>query len=290
MPIKTEGHAHHLVRRAKTVRGELSFRMICAPAFDYGRASHKVEMQRGEVLFTSEATDGLALRLRTSVPVKIENGAAVAEFKLAAGETAAFVLENAAESHGGAGNPDYVAAAFKETMNFWRGWIRKSSYKGRWREMVNRSALALKLLTYAPTGAVVAAPTFGLPEEIGGGRNWDYRYTWIRDASFTIYGLMRLGYTEEAAAFMSWIENRCHELKPDGALKIMYGMDGRHELIEETLPHLGRLSPAPLRFGSAMAPAAQLQLDIYGELMDSVYLYNKFGEPISYDLWQISSG
>jgi hypothetical protein len=139
------------------------------------------------------------------VPALSENGAAVAEFKLAAGETAAFVLENAAESHGAAGNPDYVATAFKETMNFWRGWVRKSSYKGRWREMVNRSALTLKLLTYKPTGAVVAAPTFGLPEEIGGGRNWDYRFTWIRDASFTMYGLMRLGYTEEAAAFMSWL-------------------------------------------------------------------------------------
>ena len=152
MPIKKEGRAHHLVRRAKTVRGELSFRMICAPAFDYGRAGHTVEAQRGEVLFTSEAADRLALRLRTSVPVKIENGTAIAEFKLAAGETAAFVLENAAESHGAAGNPDYVAAAFKETMNFWRGWVRKSSYEGRWREIVNRSALTLKLLTYAPTG------------------------------------------------------------------------------------------------------------------------------------------
>ena len=184
-----------------------------------------------------------------------------------------------------AANPDYVAAAFKETMNFWRGWVRKSSYKGRWREMVNRSALTLKLLTYAPTGAVVAAPTFGLPEEIGGGRNWDYRFTWIRDASFTVYGLMRLGYTEEAAAFMSWIEDRCHDCSPDGALQIMYGLDGRRELIEETLPHWeGYAGSSPVRIGNGAA--GQLQLDIYGELMDSVYLYNKFGQPISYDLWQ----
>jgi GH15 family glucan-1,4-alpha-glucosidase len=285
MPIKEESHAHHLVRRAKTVRGELSFRMICAPAFDYGRAGHTVEAQRGEVLFTSEATDRLALRLRTSVPVKIENGAAIAEFKLAAGETAAFVLENAAESGGAAAHPDYVVAAFKETMNFWRRWVRKSSYKGRWREMVNRSALTLKLLTYAPTGAVVAAPTFGLPEEIGGGRNWDYRFTWIRDASFTLYGLMRLGYTGEAAAFMSWIEDRCHDASRDGSLQIMYGLDGRRELIEETLPHWeGYARSSPVRIGNGAA--GQLQLDIYGELMDSVYIYNKFGQPISYDLWQ----
>jgi GH15 family glucan-1,4-alpha-glucosidase len=285
MPIKEESHAHHLVRRAKTVRGELSFRMICAPAFDYGRAGHTVEAQRGEVLFTSEATDRLALRLRTSVPVKIENGAAIAEFKLAAGETAAFVLENAAESGGAAAHPDYVVAAFKETMNFWRRWVRKSSYKGRWREMVNRSALTLKLLTYAPTGAVVAAPTFGLPEEIGGGRNWDYRFTWIRDASFTLYGLMRLGYTGEAAAFMSWIEDRCHDASRDRSLQIMYGLDGRRELIEETLPHWeGYARSSPVRIGNGAA--GQLQLDIYGELMDSVYIYNKFGQPISYDLWQ----
>jgi GH15 family glucan-1,4-alpha-glucosidase len=285
MPIKAEGRAHHLVRRAKAVRGELSFRMICAPAFDYGRAGHKVEAKRGEVLFTSEAADRLALRLRTSLPVRIENGAVIAEFKLAAGETAAFVLENAGESQGAAADPDYVVAAFKETMNFWRRWVRKSSYKGRWREMVNRSALTLKLLTYAPTGALVAAPTFGLPEEIGGERNWDYRFTWIRDASFTVYGLMRLGYTEEAAAFMSWIEDRCHDCSSDGALQIMYGLDGRRELIEETLLHWeGYAGSSPVRIGNGAA--GQLQLDIYGELMDSVYIYNKFGEPISYDLWQ----
>jgi GH15 family glucan-1,4-alpha-glucosidase len=285
MPIKTEGHAHHLVRRAKTVRGELSFRMICAPAFDYGRAGHTVEAGRDEVLFTSESEDRLALRLRTSVPVKIENGAAVADFKLAAGETASFILENVAESQGAAANPDYVVSTFKETMNFWRRWVGRSSYKGRWREMVNRSALTLKLLTYAPTGAVVAAPTFGLPEEIGGVRNWDYRFTWIRDASFTLYGLMRLGYTDEAADFMSWIEDRCHDCSHDGALQIMYGLDGRRDLIEETLPNWeGYAGSSPVRIGNNAA--RQLQLDIYGELMDSVYLYNKFGEPISYDLWQ----
>ena len=284
MPIKAEGHAHHLVRRAKAVRGELSFRMICAPAFDYGRAGHKIEVKHGEVLFTSEAADRLALRLRTSLPVRIENGAVIAEFKLAAGETAAFVLESA-ESQGAAAAPDYVATAFKETMNFWRGWVRKSSYKGRWREMVNRSALTLKLLTYAPTGALVAAPTFGLPEEIGGERNWDYRFTWIRDASFTFYGLMRLGYTEEAASFMSWIEDRCHDCGADGSLQIMYGLDGRRELVEEMLLHWeGYAGSSPVRIGNGAA--RQLQLDIYGELMDSVYIYNKFGQPISYDLWQ----
>jgi GH15 family glucan-1,4-alpha-glucosidase len=131
----------------------------------------------------------------------------------------------------------------------------------------------------------VAAPTFGLPEELGGERNWDYRYTWIRDASFTLYGLIRLGFTEEAEAFMKWIEKRCDELNPDGSLQIMYGIDGRHELTEEKLPHLeGYMKSSPVRIGNGAY--GQLQLDIYGELMDSVYLYNKYGEPISFDLWK----
>ena len=151
--------------------------------------------------------------------------------------------------------------------------------------MVNRSALTLKLLTSRLHGSIVASPTFGLPEAVGGPRNWDYRYTWIRDASFTLYGLIRLGYTEEAAAFMRWVEARCEELEPDGALQIMYGIDGRHELTEETLPHLdGYLGSKPVRIGNAAY--GNLQLDIYGELMDAIYLYDKYGQPIGHDLWR----
>ena len=129
--------------------------------------------------------------------MRIEDGAAVAEFTLRADESASFVLEQVepgGESPSGA--PDYVADAFKDTANFWRRWVGRSTYRGRWREMVNRSALTLKLLTSRRYGSIVAAPTFGLPERVGGGRNWDYRYTWIRDASFTLYALMRLGFTE----------------------------------------------------------------------------------------------
>src|SRR6185369_9578081 len=137
---------------------------------------------------------------------------------------------------------------------------------------------------FAPTGAIVAAPTCGLPEEIGGVRNWDYRYTWTRDAAFTIYAFLRLGYTEEATRFMSWLEERAKEDQPDGPLQVMYGIDGRHDLTEFTLDHFeGYRGSAPVRIGNAAHH--QLQLDIYGEMIDSIYLYNKHGQPISYDLW-----
>lgn len=287
MPVNAGEHAHDLVRRAKTIRGEISYRMACQPRFDYGRTRHRVEMEAdGAVLFVPEKSELPALRLRASIPLKIENGAATAEFALPANATASFVLEEARLGQTSrAAAPDYVSRSFKETLNFWRRWIGHSQYQGRWREIVNRSALTLKLLTYKPTGAIVAAPTFGLPEELGGERNWDYRYTWIRDASFTLYGLIRLGYTEEAAQFMKWITARCEELEPDGSLQIMYGIDGRHKLTEETLAHFeGYKKSSPVRIGNGAYN--QLQLDIYGELMDAIYLYDKYGQPISFELWR----
>ena len=287
MTIEDEGEEqfHDLVRRVKTVRGEMAIRMVCHPRFDYGRRGHTVQRTADGALFIP-AGEGLpALHLRADVPLHLEGGAATAEFTLPAGRSAAFVLEAALAGAGSpTERPDYVAQSFKRTLNYWRDWIGRSTYRGRWREMVNRSALTLKMLTSKSYGSIAASPTFGLPEEIGGERNWDYRYTWIRDASFTIYGLIRLGYTEEAGSFMRWIEERCAEPNPDGSLQIMYGLDGRHDLREETLPHLeGYMQSAPVRIGNGAH--AQLQLDIYGELMDSVYLYDKYGEPISHDLW-----
>src|ERR687892_1313191 len=281
-------HFHTLVRRAKCVRGRVAFDLICEPHFDYARADHTVEQHDSDVVFNSRGSDKLALRLRASVPVRIEDGAVVARFTLSAGETAAFVLEQAnpegAERESPSAAPNFVAESFKATVNFWRAWLGHSQYTGRWREIVHRSALLLKLLVSDTHGSLVAAATFGLPEELAGERNWDYRYTWIRDASFTLYALIRLGYTAEAGAFMKWIEDRCNDLEPDGALQIMYGIDGHKDLTEEVLPNLeGYAGSSPVRVGNDAYD--QLQLDIYGELMDSVYLYNKYGAPISHDLW-----
>jgi GH15 family glucan-1,4-alpha-glucosidase len=288
MPVEeAAGVAHNLVRRAKTVRGELDFTMRCEPRFDYARATHTVERRSDyEIMFVGRAGAGeLALRLRSSVPMQVADGAAVADFRLGADESAWFVLEVVkANQPSPSEAPDYTAEAFKQTVNFWRRFIARSTYKNRWREMVNRSALVLKLLTSKAHGSFVAAPTFGLPEHVGGVRNWDYRYTWIRDSSFSLYGMMRLGFTGEAADFMRWIMARCEELEPDGSLQIMYGIDGRHTLEEEVLPHLeGYMGSRPVRIGNAAYQ--HLQLDIYGELMDSVYLYDKYGSPIGYDAW-----
>ncbi|HET9492084.1 MAG TPA: glycoside hydrolase family 15 protein [Methylomirabilota bacterium] len=277
-----DGH-HRVVRRVTAVRGSIPFRIECYPAFNYARDPHDTYVSTGGAVFRSA---GLSLGLATPIPLKADDRGVAAEFTLHDNESATFVLQQvpAGVGCGVSLSETESEMLFEATVEYWRRWIAKCTYTGRWREIVRRSALALKLLTYEPTGAIVAAPTCSLPECLGGERNWDYRYTWIRDAAFTVYGLLRLGFTEEAARFMGWIEARCHELNPDGSLQIMYGIDGRHTLTEESLDHLdGYRGSRPVRIGNGAY--SQLQLDIYGELMDSVYLYNKHGSPISYDFW-----
>ena len=272
-----------IVRTATAVRGAVPFRVACRPAFDYGRARHVTKPRSDGVLFE---TSGLALALTSAVPLRIQEDGAAAEFRLEAGQKASFVLEAAGEAGalGAAISGEAVETLFLDTAAFWRGWISRSTYVGRWREMVNRSALVLKLLTYAPTGAMVAAATTSLPERPGGARNWDYRYTWIRDSSFTLFALLRLGFTEEAAAFMRWVEARCQEIGPDGSLQPVYGVDGRHDLSETVLGHLrGYRGAQPVRIGNDAH--GQLQLDIYGELVDAAYLYNKHVAPLAHEMW-----
>jgi GH15 family glucan-1,4-alpha-glucosidase len=274
---------HDLVRRVRVVRGSMPFRMECYPAFNYARDTHETLIVEGGAKFVSP---NLPLALASRVPLQRDDRGVWAEFLLNEGESTSFELHglrNSADATVGLADQE-GEALFHDTIQFWRAWLSKCTYRGRWREMVNRSALVLKLLTYEQTGAIVAAATCSLPESLGGTRNWDYRYTWIRDAAFTIYALLRVGFTEEAAQFMSFLDSRCHEMSPEGTLQVMYGIDGRHTLTEETLDHLdGYKGSSPVRIGNGAY--TQCQLDIYGELMDSVYLYNKHGEPISYDLW-----
>jgi GH15 family glucan-1,4-alpha-glucosidase len=221
------------------------------------------------------------------VPLDLQETGVTADFALARGKSATFYLRQT--DQGSEANllipQEEGSVAFHQTMDFWKSWLSQCRYTGRWREMVQRSALLLKLLTYAPSGAIIAAPTTSLPEAIGGVRNWDYRYCWIRDASFTLYGLMRLGFNKEAESFMAWLEQRCQELDPDSSLQPMYTIEGQHEIPESELSHLdGYRGSKPVRIGNAAY--RQSQLDIYGELLDAVYLYNKYGAPISFDLWR----
>ncbi|MFI5557206.1 glycoside hydrolase family 15 protein [Streptomyces sp. NPDC051738] len=287
MPVDgdpADAERHRLIRRVVCVRGSIPFRTRVAPRFEYGAQPHTVRMVGEVAVFESET---LSLGLTATVPLEVDDLDAYAEFKLSQSESAVFALDQV----GGEVTPRRCArteaeAQLHSTVEYWRQWLSASKYRGRWREMVHRSALTLKLLTYAPTGAIVAAPTTSLPEEIGGERNWDYRYVWIRDAAFCVYALLRLGFTSEAEAFMQFLTR--HVSRGDGCnagpLQIMYGIDGRADLPERELDHLeGHLGSAPVRIGNAAAD--QLQLDIYGALVDSIYLYDKWAQPISSDQW-----
>ncbi|GLW00170.1 glycoside hydrolase family 15 protein [Streptomyces lavendulae] len=270
----TPSARHRLVRAARVVRGSLPFELMCRPRFDYGRAAHELRrLDDGSVLFRGPGTD---LHVQATAPVTLhEEGTDVsARFTLNAGERAAIVLTS--ESGGPAGlsgrpggpppTADAVLADFEACSAFWRNWLRSSRYRGRWHEMVARSAITLKLLTYAPTGAPVAAATMGLPEQVGGERNWDYRYTWVRDGSLSVRALIDLGFTAEADAFRRWLRARLDAGATESGepLQIMYRVDGEPHLTEEVLAHLeGYRRSAPVRAGNAAAD--QIQLDIYGE-------------------------
>jgi GH15 family glucan-1,4-alpha-glucosidase len=287
MPIQQRARAdehHHIIRSVSVVRGSLPFEMVCRPAFNYARDAHETYLSQEGVIFQSESR---CLGLATSVPLEEDGrGGVRATFTLHQGQSVHFLLKSASNcdfalqplSH------DEYQIAFHETIQYWKNWLSQCTYRGRWREVVQRSALILKLLTYKPSGALVAAATTSLPEAIGATRNWDYRYTWLRDSALTLYSLLTLGFTEEARAFMGWLNARCHELKENGSLQPIYGIDGEHDLTETKLNHLvGYRNSRPVRIGNAAYK--QKQLDIYGELMDAIYIYNRY-DRISYDLWR----
>jgi GH15 family glucan-1,4-alpha-glucosidase len=300
MPVSTDeehsAYTHQVIRILRVIRGEVRFRLRCAPRFDYASGAHTALREGDAVCFRPNHDGCPSMALHATIPLRIEGEEgrrdAVAEFTLCAGESAAFTFGNMAENESGARNlldAAEIENQFAETSRFWREWMRQSRYKGRWREVVNRSALALKILTCREYGSLVAAATLGLPERVGGARNWDYRYTWLRDSAFAMYAFMRLGFTEEARGFTRWLRDRVTDGlssdSDDGPLQVIYSLDGSPVPDEVTLEHLsGFRGSRPVRLGNGAR--TQLQLDIYGELMDAIYLSNKYVNGISNDGWR----
>ena len=285
MPILSQPEERHrLVRNVRVIKGKMDFRVECLPAFDYARRPHSVSVgESGAVFSSGESPLGLSTGVRLE---EWAEGAVGARFTLGTGERATFVLARLDRGEG----PEEILShvGFEEllhvTLRYWRRWLSNSTYQGRWREMVHRSALALKLMVYDPTGALIASPTMGLPERIGGGRNWDYRYTWLRDAALALYALIYIGFEDEARNFMVWLGHRIQE-DDEGLLQPLYGIDGRIDITESELTHLsGYRNSAPVRLGNGAQ--TQRQLDLYGAVLDAAYLYNKYGAPLDYDLWQ----
>jgi GH15 family glucan-1,4-alpha-glucosidase len=297
MPV-IEGKAtsrHRLVRQVRVARGKMTFEMDLQPAFDYGRAKHSVEVSEQGAVF--RGADGMELTLHSSgkrdpgdpdaAKVTRHRDGLRAAFTLREGQSGGVVLE----SMGGkprAVSPAEIARLAEDTSAFWKDWLRASTYTGRWREVVTRSAMTLKMLTYQPSGAPVAAATLGLPEQEGGERNWDYRFTWIRDGSLTMHALTGLGYLDEAARFGMWLRDRVASAKGggngSGPVNIMYRVDGSSDLTEETLDHFeGWRGSRPVRIGNGAAD--QLQLDIYGEAMDSIMTGDSYGLEIAHAGW-----
>lgn len=287
MPVVPDDGIDQIIRMAKAVHGEITFQMECFPRFDYARAAHTLKhMEKSQSMIFQPQHETIApMLLRSSVAMRIKREGAFAEFTLKPGQTAFFTFSNApscTQMHGL--KEDELQQCLQSTVGYWRGWMSQSSYTGRWREMVDRSALLLKLLTSQKHGSLIAAPTFGLPEQIGGERNWDYRYTWMRDSSFTLYAFMRLGFTGEAERFRLWLAERLNFDAKNGPLQVLYGLDGRQEIPERELPHLrGYRDSKPVRIGNDAY--RQLQLDVYGEMFDAVYLSAKYGDSVSHKAW-----
>ncbi len=295
MPIRQphdEFHQQRLVRRVVAVRGHVRLKMSVSARPDYGRITPALEESGDGILLSG---DGVRLHLSATADLSINDADVTADLELKSGEEARFVLRvlGDGEQVEAVDDADEPIDLFAQTVAFWQTWLAHSTYDGRWRETVNRSAITLKLLTHEPTGAIIAAPTTSLPESIGGGRNWDYRFVWVRDAAFSLYALLRLGFTDEAAAFMAWLSQRISEREREatqsskddlGPLRVLYDIDGNVPEEELELDHLrGYRDSQPVRIGNAAVH--QLQLDIYGELIDSVYLFNKYGPGISHDAW-----
>jgi len=285
MPIEKNGaQPNEIVRMVSVIRGNVRFNMRCQPRFNYAASNHEVQTSDQCATFFPAQKSCPPMSLYSSIAITAQSQDVTAEFSLQGGQTATFVFGGVRPEEEQP-EMELLGQRLLDTAQFWKTWISKSHYRGRWREMVHRSALVLKLLISRKHGSLIAAPTFSLPESIGGVRNWDYRFTWLRDATFALYALIRLGFIEETEAFIEWIKERLGDDAQRGPLQVMYGLDGRQQLDEISLDHLcGYENSQPVRIGNAAYQ--QLQLDIYGEMMDSVYLANKYGHGISHAGWQ----
>jgi GH15 family glucan-1,4-alpha-glucosidase len=285
MPISAEGEQpNEIIRTISVIKGKVQFKLFCQPRFNYATCKHVAQIKDRTAIFAPEHPSCPPMALYSTVRLEQESQDVVAQFSLRAGENASFIF-GGVRPQGQQPEMERIQERFRETASFWKQWIAKSKYKGRWREMVNRSALMLKLLISREYGSLIAAPTFSLPEQIGGVRNWDYRFTWLRDGAFTLYALIRLGFVQESEAFIDWLKGRLSDDAERGPLQTVYGVDGRQKLDEASLDHFeGYERSRPVRVGNAAYQ--QLQLDIYGEMMDSIYLANKYGDAISYAGWK----
>src|SRR5260370_1097077 len=275
----------HLYRRIRCVRGAVRISLMCRPAFDYGRKNDEVLVDDQGAVFRSGR---MSIALSAAVPLTQDGkGGVAAEFTLEEGKSQVFILRDHGATEMVPCSPTESEAEelFQNTVKFWHKWLSACTYQGRWREQVYRSALALKLLTFHPTGAIIAAPTTSLPEVIGGTRNWDYRYTWARDAAFTVYAFLRIGFRAEAAGFINWLEkNTAKQHRPDAPLPVLSSIRGDTRISEQILEHWeGYRGSGPVRIGNAAV--SQFQLDVYGEIMDALYLFNKYVSPIAYHGW-----
>ncbi|SOE08102.1 glycoside hydrolase family 15 protein [Streptomyces sp. Ag109_G2-15] len=271
---------HRLIRVARVVRGSLPFAFACRPRFDYGRAPHTLGLIDDHAAVLRGPGQDLHVRSTPGIRLRADGDDVTARFTLSAGQAAAVVLTTTAEGGQAPPAPSLydIAEDVEKCRLFWLTWLRSCTYRGRWQDMVNRSAITLKLLTYAPTGAPIAAATMGLPEQVGGERNWDYRYTWVRDASLSVGALIELGFEAEAFAFRHWLRDRVEAggTTSGDPLQIMYRVDGDPHLTEEILDHLeGYRGSRPVRAGNAAAD--QLQLDIYGEACDALAVGGDIG-------------
>ncbi len=296
MTMAEEAGPQFVVRMVHVICGAVEFDFECLPALNYARNRQAAKTGESFAEFSAPADDGMRFRLNWNLgkesridPIDPANntGGVKGSFTLNKDEWGYLLFEHSKQ---GEPRPDLSHEAMQvlldETRSYWRAWMSQCNYKGRWREMVHRSALVLKLLTSRKYGSMVAAPTFALPERIGGERNWDYRYTWLRDSSFMLYAFLRLGFVEESEQFLKWLKDRI--AKSDGLhgpLQTMYSIRGETELKEYTLEHLsGYRDSKPVRVGNAAY--SQLQLDIYGELMDAIYLATKYGDALPYETWR----